>query len=131
MVSGLDAVALAIFSFESGHLANPASLCVRNNNPGNLRLSNAPKGDGGFSLFADFLAGYGALISELTHKFTGNNAHGIKPDSTLLDLFNVYAPPSDNNPTNAYAEFVANFVTLATDIHVTVDTKLQDIWTPT
>jgi hypothetical protein len=82
----------------------------------------------GYGVYASLIEGYGALLHELTAKFTGSNTHGIGPNSTLLDLFNVYAPPSDNNPTNAYCQFVAGFASKALGRSIVPETKLGDIW---
>lgn len=127
-IGGLDAVALAIFAFESGHLDDPTVPAIRNNNAGNLRLSGRTADEHGYTLFPDFPSGYAALLRELQSKFSGNNSHGIGPSSTLLALFNIYAPPSDNNPTNAYAAFVAEWVSKALGKLITVNTPLSDIW---
>jgi len=99
-----------------------------NRNPGNLRLPGREADDRGYTIFPDLPTGYAALLRELQSKFSGNNAHGIGPSSTVLDLFNVYAPPSDNNPTNAYAQFVARWASDALGKPLTVDSKLSEIW---
>lgn len=127
----LDAMALAMFADESGHLENPTVPAIRNLNPGNLRLSGGTSDAGGYTVFTDFISGYSALLRELKSKFSGNNSHGIGQESTLLELFNIYAPPSDNNPTNAYAEFVANWVSRALGKTITPQTLLKDIWSTT
>ena len=127
----LDAVALAIFCFESGHLNDPTVPALRNANPGNLEIPGSTKDARGYTIFPDFATGYAALLHELRGKFSGQNAHGIGPASTLLDLFNIYAPPSDNNPTNVYAAFVAKWVGEALGRPVTVESTLGSIWTTT
>lgn len=130
-LGGLDAVALAILAFESGHLNDPTVPAIRNNNAGNLRLPGRTADDKGYTIFPDFITGYAALLRELQSKFSGNNSHGIGPASTLLGLFNIYAPPSDNNPTNAYAAFVADWVARATGKPITIESELCNIWRPT
>lgn len=123
-VSPLEAVADAIMAFEGW---SPGSRSYRNRNPGNLELKIGTRDEKGYSVFTSLTAGYTALLSELTAKFTGNNSHGIGPESTLLDLFNVYAPPSDNNPTNEYAKFVAVFISRALGKTFTIYSKLGEI----
>jgi hypothetical protein len=126
-MNGLEATALAIFCFESGHLNDPTVPAIRNLNPGNLRTGVNPDANG-YSVFPDFVSGYSALLRELQSKFSGNNAHGIGQSSTLLSLFNIYAPPSDNNPTNQYASFVAAWVSKALGKPITVESELCNIW---
>lgn len=124
MVNSLEAVADAIMQFEGwfSHQNGVPSMSYRNRNPGNLE-SNGQK-----NVYPDLVTGYAALLRELQAKFSGNNAHDIGPESTMLDLFNVYAPPSDSNPTNAYCAFVCGWVTMVLGKGVTPDTKLQDVW---
>jgi hypothetical protein len=128
MVSGLEAVADAIQQFEGW---KPGTRSYVNRNPGNLRIIGAPADDKGYTVFSDLASGYAALLRELTSKFTGANSHGIEPSSTLLSLFNIYAPPSDDNPTETYAEFVATWVSRALGKPITVNSPLSDIWSPT
>jgi hypothetical protein len=125
MVNGLEAVADAIMAFEGWKIG---SRSYTNRNPGNLRLQGRDADDKGYTIFPDLPTGYSALLRELQSKFSGNNSHGIGPSSTLLGLFNIYAPPADNNPTNAYATFVASWVSHVLGKPVTVDSKLSEIW---
>ena len=124
-MNGLEAVADAIQQFEGW---KPGTTSYTNRNPGNLRTGVNPDGNG-YSVFPDFISGYSALLRELQSKFSGNNAHGIGPSSTLLGLFNIYAPPSDDNPTNAYAQFVAQWVSKSLGKPITIDSELANIWT--
>jgi hypothetical protein len=126
MVSGLEATADAIMSFEGWKVG---SRSYENRNPGNLRLPGRTADEKGYTIFPDLPTGYAALLRELQSKFVGNNSHGIGPSSTLLALFNIYAPPSDSNPTNAYAEFVAEWVSKVLGKPITVNSPLSDIWT--
>jgi hypothetical protein len=128
-MNGIDAVALAILCDESGHLT-PGTEALRNNNPGNLEIPGLPKDANGKTVFPDFVSGYSALLRDLRAKFSGNNSHGLGPMSTLQQLMNVYAPPSDNNPTMAYAEFVASWVGKALGKPITVVSELSNIWQP-
>jgi hypothetical protein len=125
-VNGLEACADAIMRFEGW---DPQTRSYVNRNPGNLRLGGGHPSDmGGYTIFPDLPTGYSALLRELQSKFSGHNTHGIGPMSTLLALFNIYAPPSDNNPTNEYAAFVAKWVGLAIGKPITIESELVNIW---
>jgi hypothetical protein len=126
-MNGLEAVADAIMQFEGWKLGSRSYV---NRNPGNLRLQGRTADDRGYTIFPDLPTGYAALLRELQSKFSGQNSHGIGPSSTVLALFNIYAPPSDDNPTNAYAAFVADWVSKALSKAITVASPLSDIWTP-
>jgi hypothetical protein len=125
MVSGLEATADAIMAFEGWKIG---SRSYENRNPGNVRLPGRTADDKGYTIFPDLPTGYAALLRELQSKFNGQNTHGIGPASTVLQLFDIYAPPSDNNPTNSYAAFVADWVSKVLGKPITVDSKLSDIW---
>ena|SRR5271156_166240 len=124
MINGLEAVADAITQFEGWR---PGTRSYDNRNPGNLE--HGAKVDAkNYDIFPDFVSGYTALLTELQSKFSGNNRHGIGPSSSLLDLFNIYAPPSDNNPTNSYCAFVASWVSKALNKPITSQSLLSEIW---
>lgn len=123
-MNGLEAVADAIQVFEGW---KPGTRSYVNRNPGNLE-GGAKVDAKNYDIFPDFVSGYQALLRELQSKFSGNNRHGIGPSSTLLGLFNVYAPPSDNNPTNLYAQFVADWCAKALGKPITVQSELCNIW---
>lgn len=98
----LNDIAQAIYQFEGGFKAD--SLNVRNNNPGNLRSAPGQTGtSGGYATFSNFSDGWGALQGWIT---SNAQAH---PDWDFYDLFAKYAPASDNNDPDAYAEYVANY----------------------
>ena len=124
-MDGLQATADAIMAFEGWKLGSRSYV---NRNPGNLRLVGRTADDKGYTIFPDLPTGYAALLRELQSKFSGANSHGIGPSSTVLALFNIYAPPSDDNPTNAYAQFVADWVGKALGKPITVASPLSDIW---
>jgi hypothetical protein len=126
MVSGLEATADAIMQFEGWKIG---SRSYENRNPGNLRLEGRTADGHGYTIFPDLPTGYAALLRELQSKFSGNNTHHIGPTSTVLDLFNVYAPPSDDNPTNQYAGFVADWCAKVLGKPITMSSPLSDIWT--
>lgn len=127
-MDGLDAMALAITCFESGHLNDPTVPALRNCNPGNLRLVGRTADVHGYTIFGDFLSGYAALLRDLQAKFDGNNSHGLGPTSTLLSLLDIYAPAGDSNNPSAYASFVAGWVSKALARPITVASPLSDIW---
>ena len=92
-------MAQAIFQFEGG---KPENINMRNNNPGNLRGAPGQTGTaGGYATFATFGDGWTALENWIRNFATKN------PDADFYDMMNVYAPASDNNKPNAYAEYVA------------------------
>lgn len=124
-MDGLQATADAIMAFEGWKLGSRSYV---NRNPGNLRLVGRTADDKGYTIFPDLPTGYAALLRELQSKFSGANSHGIGPSSTVLALFNIYAPPSDDNPTNGYAQFVADWVSNALGKPITVASPLSDIW---
>lgn len=130
-LGGLDAVALAIFCVESGHLNDGTVPAIRNNNPGNLRLPGRTADEHGYTIFPNFVTGYLALLRDLEAKFTdGHNTHGLGQSSTLLALLNVYAPAGDANNPTAYATFVAAWVSKALGKPITVINELANIWRP-
>lgn len=78
---------------------------LRLKNPGNIRPGAGFFGeigdDGGYAKFASDAAGLRAIQRLL---MTYGNQYGI---NTLRGLANRYAPPSDNNPTENYIEFLS------------------------
>jgi hypothetical protein len=126
-MNALEAIADGIMAFEGW---KPGSRSYRNRNPGNLEGGHgrATGVAGPYNVYDSFLDGYSDLLDELKAKFSGNNRHGIGPTSTFLELMNVYAPPSDNNPTTAYAAFVMNWASRALGRNVDPSTTLESIW---
>ncbi len=124
-MNGLEAVADAIMQFEGWKLGSRSYV---NRNPGNLRLQGRTADDKGYTIFPDLPTGYAALLRELQSKFSGNNSHNIGPGSTLLDLFNIYAPSSDANNPSQYAIFVQQWVSKALGKPITLDSPLSAIW---
>lgn len=122
-MSPLEALADGIMQFEGFH---KDSRSWRNRNPGNLRPfqpTQAQDGDG-YRVFPSLALGWQALLDDLTAKFNGS--HGLTPQSTLLDLFNLYAPAGDANNPSAYTQFVCAWTTHALGKPVTPTTTLQD-----
>ncbi len=82
-----------------------ANLPTQNNNPGDLRnigQEGATQGAGGFAKFPTPQEGFGALLNDLQHKIK------TKPNATLADFSNTYAPPSDGNDSAGYTAKLAN-----------------------
>ncbi len=123
-VPPLESIADAIMSFEGWR---PGSRSYRDRNPGNLEHGQKTDADG-YDTFDTFVAGYAALLTELRSKFTGNNVHGIGPASTMQQLMNIYAPPSDDNPTTAYCQYICDWASRALGRTVVPGTLLGDIW---
>lgn len=98
----------AIAQFEGG----PGDLNHRNNNPGNIR------GVGGkFMKFKTWDLGMSYLRDYVTRACTGKHK-AYKPEFTILQFFKVYAPSSDNNHPEIYANFVANKVGIPTTFKI-------------
>lgn len=86
------------------------SIAYKNHNPGNLRSSPFEIGKkNGYSVFKSDAVGFWALEYDITQKAKGNTVTKLTGASTLRDLIFVYAPPGDNNNSEAYlAEVVKN-----------------------
>jgi hypothetical protein len=94
--------------FRDNSIAPQGSLSWRNKNPGNLRWSPYEiDNTGGFSVFKTYDDGWKALLHQLTIAADGRS--GVyRPDMTLKEFFHVYAPSSDNNYPDIYAQYVAD-----------------------
>lgn len=108
----LDAFAAAVQRFE-GYFApgTPGypngSLSFRNNNPGNLRPTNASQpSSGGYRVFNTYDDGLAALKNDLQVK--------INRGWDLNQLESVYAPSADNNDPANYANTVARWLGINT-----------------
>lgn len=105
---------LAIAEHEGWHspseTATPGgSRSYRNHNPGNLRKSPFEIGNvDNFSIFKSDFVGFMALEWDIMQKALGNTVTDLGPHSSLRDLIFVYAPPSDDNDSEAYLQTVAN-----------------------
>src|ERR1700730_8669277 len=83
---------------------------IRNNNPGNIEMNDAnawlgkvPKAnntDKRFEQFTDYKYGVRALLMLLRTYYKSKNLQ------TITDIFNVFAPATENN-TQSYIKFVA------------------------
>lgn len=79
------------------------SRSYRNHNPGNLRSSPFQSSSyDNFAVFSSDFVGMFALYWDIFQKSRGQTSTGLNGQSTLKDLIYVWAPPSDNNDTEAY-----------------------------
>lgn len=116
--SRIEEWAQAIKKFEGWY---PGSLSYRQNNPGNLRYSKYQAGTkNGYSYFNTYEEGWKALLYQLRIAVDGRSSV-YNPEMTLLDFFQVYAPSSDNNYPEKYAQFVAD------KLNVTIETTIKDL----
>lgn len=100
----LDRFCEAIMAFEGWR---PGSCSYRHSNPGNLRWSPLMIGNAdGYARFASFADGWNALVRDVTIKASGKSKSGLKPESSIVDFFRVYAPAADSNHPETYARFV-------------------------
>jgi hypothetical protein len=122
----IEALADAIMRREGW---SAGSRSERNRNPGNLRDSPYANGHDadGYATFAGMVEGYTGLCADLRRKFSGRNTHGLNGDSTLLQLFEVYAPADDNNAPLLYAVFVGRWLTTALGQDIQSSTTLREI----
>lgn len=102
----------------------------RNRNPGNLRPTAADQARDGqnYRVFISLTDGYQALRSDLSDKFTGNNEHGLGPDSRLIDLVDVWSPSSDHNNPNQYCQNISIAMSKSLETQITPLSRLGDIW---
>lgn len=103
----IEQLAEAIKQFEGWY---PGSRSFRNANPGNCKYSTkgyakiygtVTKDDKGFAVFKTYALGWLYLNNLLKEKCKKN------PNWTLQDLINEYAPASDNNEPQVYANYIA------------------------
>lgn len=90
------------------------SRSYRNNNPANFRynsfvkdLGAIDKDSGGFAIFLDIKSGRKALKDFVKLACT-DKLKAYKAKMTIKQFFAVYAPSSDGNNVDAYANAVAN-----------------------
>jgi hypothetical protein len=110
----IERLIAAITEHEGWHpLGSPentaGSRSYRHHNPGNLRKSPFEYLNlEGYSVFKNDEIGRLALHFDILKKAAGQTSTGLGPTSTLRDLIYTYAPPSDNNNTEAYIQAVVN-----------------------
>ena len=110
--------ALAIKEYEGW---KPGSRSFRNCNPGNLRyykqIGSTGKDRNGFAIFPSYEVGINALMRQLVIAANGTSK-AYRSTMTLIDFFRVYAPSSDNNEPDRYAQFVANKLQVDPNIQI-------------
>lgn len=89
---------LSIRDFEG----QPGDLNYRNHNPGNVRGT-----DGKFLVFKTDEEGFAYLKDYVRRACTGKHPSYL-PDMTIVQFFRIYAPISDKNNPDAYAQWVCN-----------------------
>jgi len=104
---------------------NGLPLGLRQRNPGNIRPGAGFIGetgdDGGYATFGSDDEGLRAIQRLL---MTYGDQYGI---NTLRGLANRYAPPSDNNPTENYIDFLADKTGIDPDAEINLADRGSDI----
>lgn len=134
MIDPIEALADCIMRFEgwSAPMSNVGgprgSTSWRNRNPGNLRASKYALGkdDKNYCIFAGLSAGYQALTNDLADKIV-LGTHNLTPQSTLHDLFSIYAPALDQNDPNQYTRTIALWLSQIYGVQVIPEMTLDDI----
>lgn len=88
------------------------SRSYRNCNPGNLKYVNnmyltVGQDQDGFAKFKSYQDGFMALSNKIKKACNGESTV-YKPDDTILEFFQKYAPTYDGNYPEKYAKFVAD-----------------------
>lgn len=86
---------------------NGGTRAYRHHNPGNLRRSifqHSVIDD--FAVFPSDHIGWVAFEYDIMQKAKGNTITGLNGESTIADLLYKWAPPADNNDTEAYIKSV-------------------------
>lgn len=123
----LEAVLFGIMQGEGWH---PGSVSWKNNNPGNLMKSPwaVAHDTFGHAIFSSFIFGWSAALWELWRYFSGKDAGGVGPDSTLGELIAKWIGGDIAKLPSGYVAAVIEAVTRGTHAQVNVETKLRDIW---
>lgn len=103
-------------------------MAINYNNPGNIekRVTTIwqgaiyPGDSDRFVTFQSLPYGFRALFKVLKTKISSGT-------NTIEKIINSYAPPSDNNPTQAYIEYVSNITGIPAQKVITLD-MMQDIF---
>lgn len=99
----------------------PGSRSYRNNNPGNIRYIGQKRAigqdDKNFCIFKTYADGRAELIA-LLERATAGRSRVYSPNMTLLQFFKTYAPSSDNNHPETYANYVARKVGVPVSIKI-------------
>lgn len=102
---------------QNKYTSSSGDLAIKNNNPGNLKDPITGK----FQQFSTPQEGQQAQINQLELYKTGQSSTGINGDSSLAKMISVYAPASDKNNPDEYANYVAE------KLGVSKDTPLSQI----
>ena len=101
---------------------------LRNNNPGNIRINDdlfqgeiRPSKDKSFKQFTTMAYGYRAMFKILSNYFKN-----YKLD-TIRKLITRWAPPEDNNHTEAYIMAVCDYAGITGDQSINVNDREQMI----
>lgn len=102
---------------------------LQNNNPGNIRISRdkwrgetSPSQDKAFKQFDSMAWGYRAMFHLI------NNYSRLYGCNTIRKIIDRWAPPEDNNHTEAYIAAVCKDTGVPPDGHIT--TTYKDIMVP-
>lgn len=98
--------ALAIQEYEGWYVG---SRSYRNNNPGNIKYLGQKEATGqeqGFAIFPSYEIGFSVLYNMIDNAI-GGKSQVYSSDMTILEFFYKYAPATDNNYPEKYAQFVA------------------------
>lgn len=123
----LERLAMAMIEHEgwippSGSNYKEGSRSFRNHNPGNLRSSPFQfTTKDGFAVFKTDIDGWNAMLYDLRNKAMGNTSTGLNGNSTLKNLIWKWAPPGDNNNSQAYLDAICNMTSFSPDM------KLKDL----
>ncbi len=97
---------------------------LRNNNPGNIRINTdkfkgevIPSPDPAFKNFETMAYGYRAIFKTLQ---TYARKYQL---TTIKQWIYRWAPPKDNNHTEAYVSFVCKYTQVGPDVSVDCDNK--------
>jgi len=88
---------------------------------GKFNIGNIKDKNGKFLSFNSREEGKQALINQLRLYQTGKSKTGVKPNFTLYEAMDKYAPSSDKNNPKQYSEFIAK------KIGITINTPIKDI----
>lgn len=132
MIDPIEALADCIMTFEGWRKPETnyhGSTSWRNRNPGNLRdgQRKVKLDDRGYAIYKSLSDGWMDLLHDLAVKLSGQSSHNLTGQSTLHELFNVYAPALDQNDPTQYSRMIALWLSRIYNCQVTPETKLSDI----
>jgi hypothetical protein len=121
--SSFDNVSTTFF----GAILTVATRGYRNNNPGNLRTLPAASAwngqigdDNGYAIYDTMADGVRAASKQLQKYAKGGNI-------TIRQIISKWAPPSDNNPTDAYVDYVAKRLSVSPDAQLNIYSELPEL----